>query len=181
MTSRSSTRPQQALGVAVDHLQPLALLDGLVGRLGVVDDELEVAANRGQRRAQLVRHECDELVLDAVELAQPLVVHLRLREQRLAILLCALACRDVERESLGVPRFSRFVANDGVAVPEPDVAAVLAEEPIFDVERLTRLAGGALQAPHAVAVVRVEMLDEEVGTAVPLFQCVAEDRLDLRG
>ena len=40
----------------------------------LVEDELEVAEDRGERRAQLVRDERDELVLQAVELAQPLVL-----------------------------------------------------------------------------------------------------------
>ena len=44
----------------------------------VVEQKLEVAADRGQRRPQLVRDERDELVLQPVELAQPLVL---LREQ----------------------------------------------------------------------------------------------------
>ena len=50
---------------------------------------------------------------------------------------------------------------------------------MLDVERLPRLAGGSLQAPHAVAVVGVEVLDEEPGMAVPLRPGVAEDGLDL--
>ena len=170
---------QQAVRIPVDHLEPFPLLVRLAGRLGVVGDELEIAANRRQRRAQLVRDECDELVLDAVELAQPFVLELRLREQRLAILLGPLPRRDVEREALAVPRRSRRVAHDRVAVPKPDVPAVLGAEPVLDVERLARLARGRLQAAHAVAVVRMQVVDEEVRVAVPLLLRVAEHRPDL--
>ena len=88
---RSSTRPSRRSAFRSITFSHSRCSLGLAGRLGVVDDELEIAANRRQRRAQLVRHERDELVLDAVELAQPLVLHLRLCEQRLAILLGA-AC-----------------------------------------------------------------------------------------
>ena len=37
--------------------------------------ELQVTSNRGQRRAQLVRYRRDELVLQRVELSEPLVLH----------------------------------------------------------------------------------------------------------
>ncbi len=40
-------------------------------RPGVVEDELHRAANRGQRRAQLVADDRDELVLHAIDFAQP--------------------------------------------------------------------------------------------------------------
>ena len=75
---------EQAVDIAVDDLQELTVL----GRelVCVVEDELEVAANRGQRRSQLVRDERHELVLQAVEAAKPFVLCALALEG-----LCALA------------------------------------------------------------------------------------------
>jgi hypothetical protein len=63
--------PQEPVGVAVHDLEEAPVL---LREVGVVEDELEVAGDRGQRGAQLVGNERDELVLQAVELAQPVVL-----------------------------------------------------------------------------------------------------------
>ena len=57
--------------VSVDDAD-VALL--LLGEPVVLLQQLDVAANRGERRPQLVRDERDELVLQPVELAQPVVL-----------------------------------------------------------------------------------------------------------
>ena len=62
--------PVEAQAVAVDDLQEVLLLVLQLAGLAV-DQELEVADHRRQRRAQLVRDGADELVLHAVELDQP--------------------------------------------------------------------------------------------------------------
>ena len=59
---------EEPLRVALDDAEELALLVRQLARLAV-EQELDVAPDRRQRRAQLVRHERDELVLQPVELA----------------------------------------------------------------------------------------------------------------
>jgi hypothetical protein len=62
---------RQALGFLRDDAEeflPLAELD-----VGVVEQDLGERADRRERRAQLVRHRRDEIVLQPVELLQPLV------------------------------------------------------------------------------------------------------------
>ena len=68
---------EQPRGVPVDDPEVAQLL---LVEPAVVAQQLDVAADRGQRRAQLVRDERDELVLQPVELAQPVVLR---REQLL--------------------------------------------------------------------------------------------------
>ena len=63
---------EQPLRVPLDDLE-VAPAPGL-GRLEVLEQQLDVAADRGQRRAQLVGDERDELVLEPVELAEPVVL-----------------------------------------------------------------------------------------------------------
>ncbi len=63
--------PEQPLRVAVGDGEEAALL---LVEAGVGEQKLEVAADGRQRRSQLVRHRRDELALEAVELAQPLVL-----------------------------------------------------------------------------------------------------------
>jgi hypothetical protein len=58
--------PQQAVGIPVDHGEVASLAVSQITRLAV-EHELEVAANRGERRAKLMRHGRDEIVLHAVE------------------------------------------------------------------------------------------------------------------
>src|SRR5581483_1281574 len=103
----------------------------------------------------------DELVLHPVELAQALVLLLRLEKQRLAIALRFLPAGDVDREALRVPRLAGLVADDRVAVLQPDDAPVGGEKAVLDRERLAGPARPALRLAHGVAVLGVEMLDEE--------------------
>ena len=93
--------PLQAVGVALDDAQELALLVGQVSGCSV-EHELEVAANRGEGRAELVRDERDELVLQPVELAELLVLLALAGEQLVDLLLVRLLVRDVEQVALGV-------------------------------------------------------------------------------
>ena len=51
--------PEQAVGVVVDDVEIASLL---FGQVAVVQRQLEIADDRGQRRAQLVRDERHELV-----------------------------------------------------------------------------------------------------------------------
>ncbi len=170
---------EEPLGVAVDHLQPRLLFDAQPGRLGVVVQQLEVAADRRERRTQLMRDERDELVLHPVELAQPLVLHLGLCQQRLAVALRLDGCGDVEREALAVPRVACLVARDRVAVAQPDIASVLRQEPVLDLERLAALARRPLQLANPFTILRVQVVDEERLLALPFLGRVAEDALDL--
>jgi hypothetical protein len=62
---------EEALGVAVDDVEKAP---GLVAEALVFLHELQVARDGRERRAQLVRHERDELVLEAVVLAQAVVL-----------------------------------------------------------------------------------------------------------
>src|SRR6185295_10900002 len=68
---------EQPVRVPLDDAEKLPLLVGDLARLAI-EHELEVAADRGQRSPELVRHERDELVLQSVELEQALVAHLEL-------------------------------------------------------------------------------------------------------
>ena len=147
---------------------------------GVVEQQLEVAADRRERRAELVRDEGDELVLHPVELAEALVLQLRLREERLAVRLGLLARGDVERISLRVPGPAGLVPHDRVAVLEPDGAAVLREDPVLELQRPAALARRTLRVADALTVFGVQVVDEEPRVCVPLLERVAEDVLDLR-
>ena len=61
--------PSQAVSVASDDREELALLVRKLVRSGF-EDELEVAVDRGERSAKLVRDRRDELILESVEFAQ---------------------------------------------------------------------------------------------------------------
>ena len=124
VSRRSSTRRSSRSALRSITSSQLSCVGGELG-LTSLEQQLEVAADRRQRRPQLVRDERDELVLHPVELAQPLVLHLRLAEQRLAVALRLLARGDVDREPLRVPRLAGLVADDGVAVLQPDDPAVV--------------------------------------------------------
>ena len=63
--------PRQPLGLLDDDAEELRALAGVEVR--VVVQDLGERADRGQRRAQLVRDGRDEVVLQPVELLQPLV------------------------------------------------------------------------------------------------------------
>src|SRR5207302_3664470 len=65
---------EETLGVAIDHLEPVHLRGGKFRHDVVLQKQLEVAADRRQRRAKLVRDEGDELVLHSIELAEPFVL-----------------------------------------------------------------------------------------------------------
>ncbi len=67
---------QEPHGVAVDDAEPVDVSRTEAGLRCFVEQQLEVAANRGERRAQLVRDQRDKLVLHAVELAKAVVLEL---------------------------------------------------------------------------------------------------------
>src|SRR5205823_11320904 len=123
----------------------------------LVEQQLEIAADRGERRAQLVRDECDELVLHPVELAKAVVLAPSLAKQLVAVLLGRLGGRDVDREALGVPRLSRRVADDRIAVAQLDDPAVARHEAVLQLERLAALASSALSFAHALSICRMQM------------------------
>ena len=180
VSSRSSTSRSRRSALRSITSSQLSCALGQLGHHVVLQQQLEIAADRCQRRAKLVRDERDELVLHAVELAEPFVLLLRLREQRLAVALRLLARRHVDGEALRVPRVAGLVVHDGVAVLQPDDAPVGGDEPVLELERLGALPCLALRLAHAVAVIGVEVLDEEGRVRVPLLEAVAEDLLDLR-
>ena len=64
--------PVQPVGVPLDDVEEADPLRG--EPLGFAPDQLAERDDRGQRRAQLVRHDGQELVPGLVELAQPLVL-----------------------------------------------------------------------------------------------------------
>ena len=63
---------EQPLGVSVDDTEEPLLFGSEVAAL--LEQELEVSTDGGERSAQLVRHERDELVLHQVELPEPRVL-----------------------------------------------------------------------------------------------------------
>src|SRR5712691_8243280 len=99
-----------------------------------------------------MRDERDELVLHPVELTKTVVLELRLPKQLVAVSLGLLCSRDVDREALRVPGLSRLVANDGVAVAEPNHATVAGQVAVLELERLAALARGTLPLAHALAI-----------------------------
>ena len=171
---------QEPHRVAVDDVEPVDVRSPEVGLDCLVEQQLEIAADRGERRAQLVRDECDELVLHPVELAKAVVLAPSLAKQLVAVLLGRLGGRDVDREALGVPRLSRRVADDRIAVAQPDDPAVARHEAVLQLERLAALASSALSFAHALSICRMKMVGEEVRECPPLVDRVPEDLVDLR-
>src|SRR5205807_343042 len=108
------------------------------------------------------------------------VLALCLAKQLVAVLLGRLGGRDVDREALGVPRLPRRVADDRIAVAQPDDPAVARHEAVLQLERLAALASSALSFAHALSVRRMQMVGEEVRECPPLVDRVPEDLVDLR-
>ncbi len=86
---------EQPVGVAVDDPEHPILL--LVEPC-VFPNDLEVAADRGERRAQLMRDRSDEVVFHPIELAQALVLLGELAQEGVAFGLGCLAFGDVARD-----------------------------------------------------------------------------------
>src|SRR5439155_15086031 len=120
------------LRVAIDRLEEPHLL---FSEILVLGDQLEVAPDRRQRRAQLVRDERDELVLHAVELPELVVLPLEL-ELRLA------ARSDVDNEAARIASVSFDDGDRGVV--DPDNASVAPHHAVLVVARVTAL----LDASH---------------------------------
>src|SRR5439155_1224041 len=59
-------KPHQPVGVALDHVEEMNML--LIQLIAVLEHELQIAEDRGQRRSQLVRDDCHEFVLQLVQL-----------------------------------------------------------------------------------------------------------------
>ncbi len=155
-----SDEAQQSPGVALDDGEKLALVLGDLAGL-TFEHELEVAENRRQRCAELVRDEGDELVLHRVEGPQLLVLTLKRLEQLLALLLGSLAVRDVEQVALGVHGPSLVVVNDHRFVPEPDHSPVAGQEPVLLDKRLLGPVRTRDLCEHTIPVLRVENALEE--------------------
>ena len=109
----------EPIGVSLDDAQELALLVGQVLRLSV-EHELEVAADRREGSAQLVRDERDEFVLQAVELTKLFVLSTFAGEQAVELLLVHLAVRNVEQVALRVVHAAACVPKEAHHVMHPD-------------------------------------------------------------
>ena len=75
--------PREPLGLLGDDAEEFLALRRL--DVGVVEQDLGERADRGERRAQFVRHRRDEVVLQPVELLQPLVGLAQLGGRRLQL------------------------------------------------------------------------------------------------
>ena len=98
----SSTWPisrRQALGLLDDDAEEARALRGR--QLRVVVQDLGEGADRGERRAQLVRHGGDELVLHAVELGEALVRRAQLLRGALELLRLLLEAVAVDHDLRG--------------------------------------------------------------------------------
>ena len=133
--------------------------------------QLEVAADRGQRCAQLVRDERDELVLQPVELSQLVVLPLEL-ELRLA------AGGDVDDEAARMARSPSI--DDHARVLDPHDAAVAADHAVLVLERAAALRGAPHLGEHRLVVVGVQHLAENAWFDVHSSGRVRGDRFDLR-
>jgi hypothetical protein len=134
----------------------------------------ELARAGGDALEELLRVELvDELERRVVQRAQ-------LGVAALELLLGRLALADVEHEALRVRRPAVRVSRDGDLVENPDDASVARDRAVFGRERASLRVVAAVFLEHALAVVRMEHLGEEVRVAHPVQYRVAEDRLDLR-
>ena len=156
--------------VAVDRRQ-VALLLG--GQVRVLAHQLEVPANRGERGSQLVRDECDELVLERVESAQLEVVRLQPLEHRIAFELGFAACRYVDDEPAG--EIHALVGKQDCRVVHPHDATVSTDQAVLLVERLAGAPDALELCDDALAVVRVQDLAKEPGIGEPLVRLVGGD------
>ena len=134
MKRRSSTSRSSRRGVAVDDAEELSVLLAQTVCL-TLEHELEVAANRCQRRAQLVRHERDEVVLHGAELAKLFVCRLLPLESRLLPRLGVLERSDVSQIALDVEGLVVFAGNDDRVISDPHDASV----GMHDAELLRRI------------------------------------------
>ena len=144
---------EQAVRVSVDdvRVQPLPLRELLV------PEQLEVAEDRRQRRANLVRDERDESVLETVELAQALVRLQFLHEHALALRLDAVALGHVTRvqhDAAHVP----VLAEIGHVRLESPQATLRVRQPELDRRGRAR----SQHLPQRSPVVRMHVLDDAV-------------------
>ena len=113
------------MGVALDDAQELTLFVGQRARL-LLEHELEVTADRGQRRSELVRDERDELVFEAVELAKPFVLVGELQQEPITFRLSPAALGDVVSDRGGADYGSARVTKGREGKRDVDQLAVLA-------------------------------------------------------
>src|SRR6266536_1784280 len=169
---------QQALRTLGDEAEESLLL--VCQRAGVaVEQQLEVAADRGQRRSHLVRDERDELVPHLVELTQALVLlreelgrpALRL-EQLFALLLDLVPLRHVPEEAADR---QRPVVDEAAALEalHTDTTPVSGDERRLDCPR--RPGEHGLE-PSAVRLPLVRSDDFQHGQAGDVLLLVAERR-----
>ncbi len=164
---------EEPVRVSLDHTQELALLVRDLARLAV-EDELEVAADRGQRRAELVRDEGDELVLQVVELEQALVSHLELARELLSFLLQPPAVGDVLCDCRDADDLACAVANRGHGHRDVDQRSVLAPSCHFE----AALAQLDHRCDARARIRRLPFRDEDrARLSDHLFGCVAEHLL----
>ena len=153
--------PRQALGFLDDDAEEARALGRLEVR--VVAQDLGERADRGQRRAQLVRHGRDEVVLQPVELLQALVGRAQLRGRVLelaAISAPAGGCRrPPARPRRGCSRTSSMVSGSSFTTEADHDArrgrADRAGELHLDVVHELGIGGERLVRPAQAALARV--------------------------
>ena len=122
---------EQPVRVPLDDAEELPLLGGHAAGLAI-EDELQVAADRGERCSKLVGDERDELVLQPVELEQTLVSDLELARELLTFLLQPPAVGDVLRDRRDADHLARAVAHRRHGHGDVDERSVLAPPGDFE-------------------------------------------------
>src|SRR6266511_2747513 len=163
--------------LALDDAQELPLLVRQRARL-LLEDELEVAADRGQRRSELVRDERDELVLEAVELAKPLILVGELQKQPLPLRLRPATLGDVVGDRGGADYGSARVAKGREGKRDVDQPAVLA--PAHGLEVGGGLAGRDLLEEGVLLMLSTRRRQDRNRLADDLLGRVAEHALGAR-
>jgi len=94
------------------------------------------------------------------------------------LLLGLVAGGDIEQVAL--QDGSVRIKNDARLVLNPHVPTVTRAQPVLDEQRLTGRVRQLVRGEHALAILGMQDLDEEVAVLDPLLDGVAEHLLDLR-
>ena len=170
--ARRQRIPQSSADTAQERIAR-DMTEAVVHGLEVVEVEEQ---HRDSSRALLAE---DERMLDAVREERPVrEPGERVVERLVAQLLLGLpASRDVEQVAL--ENGLAVVRDDARLVLHPHDAAVARVQPVLDEERLAGRVRPLVRGQHALAILRMEELDEEVAVLDPLVDRVSEHRLDL--